>query len=86
MPRRGRIILAGYPHHVIQRGNRRQNVFIYEEDKRSYLTEGNADEIKDIRVQIKLGLPWGCEDFLRMIELKYGQVVRKLKVGRKPKK
>ncbi len=38
MARRARVVIAGLPHHVIQRGNRRQNVFFYEEDKQSYLT------------------------------------------------
>lgn len=38
MARKSRIVVAGMPHHVIQRGNRRQNAFLNEEDKQSYLT------------------------------------------------
>ena len=37
MPRLARVVNAGYPHHVIQRGNRRQKVFFTEQDKTTYL-------------------------------------------------
>lgn len=37
MPRIARVVNAGYPHHVIQRGNRRQRVFFREDDKAAYL-------------------------------------------------
>lgn len=37
MPRSNRIVVPGLPHHVTQRGNRRQQVFFFEEDYRSYL-------------------------------------------------
>ncbi|OGX37037.1 MAG: hypothetical protein A3D87_01270 [Omnitrophica WOR_2 bacterium RIFCSPHIGHO2_02_FULL_50_17] len=37
MPRMARVVNAGYPHHVIQRGNRRQKVFFCEQDKVTYL-------------------------------------------------
>ena len=37
MPRKCRIVVAGKPHHVIQRGNRRQQVFFYPGDKTLYL-------------------------------------------------
>ncbi|HEY6874641.1 MAG TPA: transposase [Geobacteraceae bacterium] len=45
MPRTGRIVIAGYPHHVIQRGHNRQVVFTTEEDYRYYL--GNLREWKE---------------------------------------
>jgi putative transposase len=32
-----RIVIPGLPHHVIQRGNRRQKVFFSDEDKSLYL-------------------------------------------------
>lgn len=38
MSRLSRIVVEGMPHHVIQRGNRRQKVFFCDEDKRKYLT------------------------------------------------
>jgi putative transposase len=37
MPRSARIVIPGLPHHVTQRGNRRQQVFFCDEDYRSYL-------------------------------------------------
>ena len=37
MTRMARVEAIGYPHHVIQRGNRKQNVFITETDKEKYL-------------------------------------------------
>mgnify|MGYP001336658477 CR=1 FL=1 len=38
MARLRRLVIPGCPHHVIQRGNRRQRVFFSEEDKAFYLT------------------------------------------------
>lgn len=37
MVKLARVVAAGIPYHVIQRGNRRQKVFFKEEDKRIYL-------------------------------------------------
>ena len=37
MPRKYRIVLEGEPHHVVQRGNRRQQVFFHPHDKEVYL-------------------------------------------------
>jgi putative transposase len=37
MPRIPRAVLAGYPHHVVQRGNNRGNTFFDEKDKWVYL-------------------------------------------------
>lgn len=37
MARLARVVAVGEPHHVIQRGNRRQNVFFRDGDKREYL-------------------------------------------------
>lgn len=37
MPRTARIVLPGYPHHVTQRGSRRQQVFFGERDYVDYL-------------------------------------------------
>ena len=38
MPRAARLVLAGMPHHVTQRGNRRQPTFLCEEDYALYLS------------------------------------------------
>lgn len=37
MARMARLVVPGYPHHVIQRGNRRQEIFFSERDKEIYL-------------------------------------------------
>jgi putative transposase len=37
MPRIARIVLPGMPHHVVQRGNNRQDVFFVDDDRRAYL-------------------------------------------------
>lgn len=37
MPKIGRVEAIGYPHHVTQRGNRRQNVFMRQGDQDAYL-------------------------------------------------
>jgi len=38
MPRMARVVVPGYPHHVTQRGNRRQPVFLTEDDWPKYLS------------------------------------------------
>ena len=38
MARLARVVIPGYPHHVTQRGNRRQETFFCQEDYRSYLS------------------------------------------------
>ncbi len=37
MPRLSRVVLPGIPHHITQRGNRRQRTFFNEEDYRAYV-------------------------------------------------
>jgi putative transposase len=37
MARISRVVVPNIPHHVVQRGNRRQNVFFQEDDKTTYL-------------------------------------------------
>ena len=37
MSRLARVVIPGLPHHIIQRGNRRQNVFFQTTDKRLYI-------------------------------------------------
>ncbi len=38
MPRIGRAVAAGFPHHVIQRGNNRGEVFFEKDDRKQYLS------------------------------------------------
>jgi putative transposase len=51
MPRIARVIAPGIPHHVVQRGNRWQNVFFREDDYRTYRS-GLADWCLKSGVQI----------------------------------
>ncbi|TBV79437.1 MAG: hypothetical protein EYX74_06860 [Desulfobulbaceae bacterium] len=37
MPRRSRVVLASYPHHIVQRGHNKQPVFASDEDYLYYL-------------------------------------------------
>jgi hypothetical protein len=37
MPRTGRVVLAGYAHHIVQRGHNRRPVFAEARDYRRYL-------------------------------------------------
>ncbi|WP_397449272.1 transposase [Pseudomonas sp. NA-150] len=39
MPRKARVVLPGYPHHVVQRGHNRQVVFAHEDDFTRYLND-----------------------------------------------
>ena len=39
MPRTGRIVLANYPHHIVQRGHNRQVVFAEPADFQRYLSD-----------------------------------------------
>ena len=45
MPRTGRAVLLGYPHHVVQRGHNRQVIFASQGDYRRYV--GNLRELRD---------------------------------------
>ncbi len=38
MPRLARSVFADVPHHITQRGNRRENVFFTDHDRQTYLT------------------------------------------------
>ena len=38
MPRRARTVFANIPHHITQRGNRREDVFFTDNDRKQYLT------------------------------------------------
>jgi len=37
MARMARVVIPGYPHHIVQRGNRRQPVFFTEDDYKTYI-------------------------------------------------
>ena len=37
MPRQARVVAVDVPHHITHRGNNRQDVFLLDEDRRSYI-------------------------------------------------
>ena len=37
MPRASRVVVAGCPHHVTQRGNNRQDIFFVDDDRRVFV-------------------------------------------------
>ena len=45
MTRLARIVIPGLPHHVTQRGNRREQVFFSDADYRFYLNYGDSNRI-----------------------------------------
>ncbi len=51
MPRIARTVFAELPHHVTQRGNRRENVFFTEQDRKTYL-ERLTEYCRDHEVEI----------------------------------
>ena len=58
MPRKARILVPNYPHHIVQRGHNRKVVFLTDEDYRYYLE--NLKEWKTI-LGIKL-YAWCFDD------------------------
>ena len=38
MPRSARIVIPGIPHHIVQRSNRREDIFLIDSDRRTYLS------------------------------------------------
>ncbi|MBU0571315.1 MAG: transposase [Candidatus Omnitrophica bacterium] len=51
MARIARVVIPDYPHHIIQRGNRRQNVFFNDQDKEAYIAF-LAEQIKKWNIEI----------------------------------
>lgn len=83
MPRIARNVFTGIPHHISQRGNRREDVFFTSEDREVYLSwlreycqkwSGwlalSEDEmsIEVLRRNIEKGLPCGSDDFISNLE------------------
>ena len=77
MPRLVRIVVAGGPHHITQRGNNRQDVFVVEDDRVVYLEFQTT-----FRQNTQTGRPLGTDSFLSKPEHTLGRRVRALPVGR----
>lgn len=55
MPRRHRIAVANYPHHIVQRGHNRRVVFVTDGDRQSYL-----DTLQEFRHELALRVYGYC--------------------------
>ena len=51
MPRQARVVFPNIPHHIIQRGNRREDVFFSDSDRKQYL-EWLKEYCKEYKVEI----------------------------------
>lgn len=51
MPRQARVVFPNIPHHIIQRGNRREDVFFSDDDRKQYL-EWLKEYCKEHKVEI----------------------------------
>ncbi len=62
MPEAARLVVAGWPHHVVQRGLRSVNVFEDDADREAYLgfLAGAAEAFgqRDVALQMGIRLPW----------------------------
>jgi hypothetical protein len=71
MARIARFVAVGCPHHVTQRGNRRQKVFFGDEDT--------------LRLHERTGTPLGSASFIERLEGNLGRTLTSQKLGRKKK-
>lgn len=55
MPRKARILVPNYPHHIVQRGHNRNAVFVADEDYRFYL-----DNLKEWKTKLGIKLYAWC--------------------------
>jgi len=55
MPRTGRIVCAGYPHHIVHRGHNRDAVFLTDSDRISYL-----ETLREFRAALSLQVYGYC--------------------------
>jgi len=98
MARIARVVAPGLPHHVTQRGNRRQQTFFCDDRlvKVSPLLELVDDwgrfiagqiaerEVSLLRKQERTGSPLGGEGFIDRLERALDRSLRKQKTGPKP--
>jgi len=76
MARMARVVIPNYPHHVTQRGNRRQKTF-FREDYYRY----NTNLIKQ---HTRTGRPLGNTEFIRKLEVFTGEELAPKRPSRKP--
>jgi len=75
MARMARVVIPDYPHHVTQRGNRRQKTFFCEDDYRY--------NINLIKQHTRTGRPLGNTEFIPKLEVFTGDDLAPKRPGRK---
>lgn len=93
MPRVARIVVPGWPHHVVQRGNNRQDVFFVDDDRQwkpgrwrnALQARDDEDVARLIRTSTHTGRPLATDSILSKLEHKLGRRLRPLPVGRPTK-
>ena len=96
MSRLARLVIPGLPHHITQRGNRRQRTFFSEGDYAAYLklmadwrgllnSALNEEQLRDLRDHGRTGCPLGNATFVERLEQAVGRILRPRKPGRPPK-
>ncbi len=87
MPRAARVVAEGVPHHITQRGNNRQDVFLVDEDRRFYLETLAQDcrRLKRVREATYAGMPLGNREFVAGLERKFGRRLTLRDPGPQPK-
>jgi len=78
MPRLARIVMRDVPHHVTQRGNRREEVFFEDADRRRYLLlmlqQGHDEQVLSrLRMRTRTGRPAGNAAFVARLETLSGR-------------
>src|SRR5690606_27642216 len=95
MARPARIVVPGYPHHVVHPGNLRAQVLFSDDDRRFYLEmlvqwtallqqELTAQETAWIRQNIATGRPTASREFVKQLEQEIGRPLTPQPRGRKP--
>jgi putative transposase len=82
--------VAGCAHHIVQRGNNRQDLFFFVDDDRRVYLELLAEQAAryglaiegDCLMRTHTGRPLGSDAFLSKLETLLGRRVRPLPVGR----
>ncbi len=87
MARLARLVVPGLPHHITQRGNRRQQVFLaMVPDWNAFLNSAMPEEEPgELRRHVRTGRPLGDERFVGRLEEMRGRALKPQKHGPKPR-
>jgi len=98
MARLARVVVEGVAHHIVQRGNRRQDVFFCDGDRlvsqddllpsmvgysRQFVSQPDDEQdLHRLRKESSVGRPLGDEEFIIGLERKLGRMLRRRPPGR----